>query len=65
MCEPLVVAAYTDEMCAVALLRFPRWLCTERGLEVGARLLTANTYVRGSRRALVALACSVPVGEVG
>jgi hypothetical protein len=37
---PLIVAAYTDELDCVALLRFP----DEYGLRVGARLLTANTY---------------------
>jgi hypothetical protein len=46
--NPLIVAAYTDEICAVALLRFPEWLVAEHKLQIGARLLTANTYQPGS-----------------
>lgn len=42
--DPLVVAAYTDELCCVALLEFPAWLVARHDLEVGSRLLTVNTY---------------------
>jgi hypothetical protein len=44
----LIVAAYTDELCAVALLKFPEWLAAENRLTTGTRLLTVNTYVRGN-----------------
>lgn len=43
--SPLLVAAYTDELDCVALLRFPDGLATEMGLDVGSRLLTVNRYV--------------------
>jgi hypothetical protein len=43
---PLVVAAYTDELDCVALLRFPEYLVAELGLRVGSRLLTVNRYQR-------------------
>lgn len=45
--EPLLVAAYTDELDCVALLRFPAELAAEYGLEVGSRLLTVNGYLYG------------------
>ncbi len=44
--EPLIVAAYTDELDCVALLRFDREFPHEP-LEVGSRLLTVNTYGEG------------------
>ena len=47
---PLVVAAYTDELDCVALLRFPNYLAAEYGLRVGSRLLTVNRYFRGGER---------------
>jgi hypothetical protein len=47
--KPLVVAAYTDEQDAVLLLKFPQYLVAEHGLRAGAKLLTVNTYGRGSR----------------
>jgi hypothetical protein len=47
--EPLIVAAYTDELDCVVLLTFPDWLVQEHKLEVGSRLLTVNTYGRGQR----------------
>jgi hypothetical protein len=40
----LLVAAFTDELDCVALMRFPRRLVAEEELEVGSRLLTVNTY---------------------
>jgi hypothetical protein len=45
--DPLLVAAYTDEMDCVALLSFPPELVAEYGLQVGTRLLTVNLYGRG------------------
>lgn len=45
--EPLLVAAYTDELDCVAMLRFPQELADEHGLSPGARLLTVNGYMRG------------------
>ena len=42
--RPLVVAAYTDELDCVALLRFPGELAVEDNLKEGSRLLTVNTY---------------------
>jgi hypothetical protein len=46
--DPLLVAAYTDELDCVAILRFvPRPQLP--GLPVGSRLLTVNTYKRGTR----------------
>src|SRR5262249_15214702 len=47
--EPLAVAAYTDELDCVVLLRFPAWLVEEHALETGDRLLTVNTSSRGQR----------------
>jgi hypothetical protein len=46
--SPLLVAAYTDELDCVAILRFvPGPPIPE--LAVGSRLLTVNTYKRGTR----------------
>lgn len=42
--EPPLVAAYTDELDAVLLLRFPAGFLERRGLRQGDRLLTVNTY---------------------
>jgi hypothetical protein len=42
--DPLLVAAYTDELDCVAMLRFPDAFAEEYGLTVGSRLLTVNTY---------------------
>jgi tetratricopeptide (TPR) repeat protein len=47
--NPLLVAAYTDELDCVALLVFPAWLVDEHDLKIGDRLLTVNTYSRGQR----------------
>lgn len=44
---PLLVAAYTDELDCVALLRFPEELVAAYGLEVGSRLLAVNGYLHG------------------
>lgn len=45
--EPLLVAAYTDELDCIALLAFPTELVSEYGLAVGSRLLTVNLYELG------------------
>jgi hypothetical protein len=41
---PLLVAAYTDELDGVAVLRFPGEFVDEYQLRPGSRLLTVNTY---------------------
>jgi Fe-S cluster assembly iron-binding protein IscA len=46
--DPLVVAAYAEDLRAVALLGFPKWLAGNQDLKLGDRLLTSNSYVRGS-----------------
>lgn len=45
--QPLIIAAYTDELDGVALLNFPESYIEEYGLEMGSRLLSVNTYTRG------------------
>jgi hypothetical protein len=45
--EPLLVAAYSDDLDAVAVLRFPAGLAEAHGLRVGSRLLAVNSYRRG------------------
>lgn len=47
--RPLVVAAYSDDLDAAALLWFPPTFVSKYQLAVGSRLLTVNTYgdVRG------------------
>lgn len=42
--EPLLIAAYSDDMDCVAILRFDSWLTQTYGLKRGSRLLTVNTY---------------------
>lgn len=42
--SPLLVAAYTDELDCVAILRFPDHFCLNYSLRSGSRLLTVNTY---------------------
>ena len=44
---PLIVAAYTDELDAVALLAFPDDLARQYSLRPGSRLLTINSYQIG------------------
>lgn len=41
---PLLIAAYSDDLDCVAMLRFPDALGADYGLAVGSRLITANTY---------------------
>ena len=43
-CSPLLVAAYTDELDCVAILRFPSEFKNRFALQQGSRLLTVNTY---------------------
>jgi hypothetical protein len=45
--KPLIVAAYSDDLDAVAMLRFPDSLVTEHNLKPGSRLLTVNSYPQG------------------
>ena len=42
--SPLIISAYSDEMDAVMLLRFPDVLADKYGIETGTRLTTSNTY---------------------
>ena len=42
--SPLLVAAYTDELDCVALLKFDDALTDEYGLSIGSRLLSVNIY---------------------
>jgi hypothetical protein len=44
--DPLIVAAYSDELDAVALLQFSNREREEYGLEVGSMLVSANKYFR-------------------
>jgi len=44
----LLVAAYSDEIDGVALLAFPELLVQVYEIQLGARLLTVNTYVHGT-----------------
>jgi len=43
---PLLIAAYSDDLDCVALLRFDDVLAREYELATGSRLLTVNTYTR-------------------
>ena len=47
--EPLLVAAYTDELDCIAMLCFPTHLVKEYDLKCGSRLLTVNTYRRNEQ----------------
>lgn len=42
--SPLTVAAYSDEMDAVVMLRFPDKLAEQYALTEGTRLVTSNVY---------------------
>lgn len=42
--EPVLVAAYTDELDCIAMLRFPGVLARTHSLYLGQRLLTVNRY---------------------
>lgn len=43
--NPLRIAAYSDELDAVVMLRFPEELARQYDLSVGTRLTTANVYL--------------------
>jgi hypothetical protein len=58
--NPLVVAAYADEMDAVVLLRFKSSLVAAFDLTLGKRLVSANSYMEQVGRAF---ARDVEVGE--
>ena len=47
--DPLLIAAYSDEMDAVVMLRFPNEFVTEYNLYPGIRLTTSNVYFTGSQ----------------
>ena len=49
--DPLLVAAYTDELDCVAMLKFPQSLVAQYGLKVGMPLLTVNVYPTGRNQA--------------
>jgi hypothetical protein len=42
--EPLLVAAYSDDLDCIAMLKFPKQLVKEHNLKVGSHLLTVNTF---------------------
>ena len=45
----LLIAAYTDELDCIVMLRFPQEFVSRFNLRVGARLLTVNTYFKRPR----------------
>jgi hypothetical protein len=45
--DPVLVAAYTDELDCVAMLKFPSFVAEQLHLRPGTRLLTINTYAVG------------------
>jgi hypothetical protein len=47
--EPLLVAAYSDDLDCVVMLKYPFFLIEEHELQVGSRLLTINSYFEGRR----------------
>jgi hypothetical protein len=49
--DPLLVAAYTDELDCVAVLSFPDRLIEEHDLKLGKKLLAVNTYFDGPKPA--------------
>lgn len=42
--EPLLIAAYSDDLDCVALVHFDEAVAREHGWQLGARLITVNTY---------------------
>ena len=50
--HPLLVAAYSDDLHASVVLKFPDWLVERHRLEVGSRLVTINNYEPGKARAV-------------
>ncbi|MBQ7380815.1 MAG: hypothetical protein IJW69_01885 [Clostridia bacterium] len=47
--NPLLIAAYSDEMDAVVMLRFPMEFVEKYNLSVGSRLTTSNVYFTGNQ----------------
>lgn len=56
--NPLLIAAYSDEMDAVVMLQFPKEFAEQYNLAVGTRLTTSNVYFNGA-----AVADDIHVGE--
>ncbi len=56
--DPLMIGAYSDEMDAIVMLRFPKEFAEQYKLTVGTRLTTSNVYVNGR-----AVASDIHVGE--
>ena len=56
--EPLVIAAYSDEMDAVVMLRFPSEFVAKYGLTPGTRLTASCVYFSGEQ-----VAADIFVGE--
>ena len=56
--NPLLIGAYSDEMDAVVMLRFPNEFAEQYNLAVGTRLTTSNVYFNGA-----AVADDIHVGE--
>jgi hypothetical protein len=52
--EKALVAAYTDELDCVVLLKFDPQLTRQYRWEVGTRLLTVNTYTKKHRKSMAA-----------
>ena len=48
--QPLLIAAYSDEMDAVVMLKFPAEFVEKYSLSVGDRLTTSNVYFNRPRR---------------
>lgn len=47
--NPLLIAAYSDEMDAVIMLKFPTELAAQYDLAAGSRLTTSNSYLKGDK----------------
>lgn len=47
--DPLLIAAYSDEMDGVVMLKFPTEFAEKYALTLGSRLTTSNIYFTGSR----------------
>lgn len=56
--NPLLIGAYSDEMDAVVMLRFPKEFVEQYNLSVGTRLTTSNVYFTGD-----AVADDIHIGE--
>lgn len=46
--DPLLVAAYTEDLDCVVMLEFPVHFVDDYGLKIGTKLLTVNTYRHGN-----------------